>query len=60
MHVFVGEKCVFQESTSKDEYEVGIEEHWLTEDEIDALIAEGRVVNAPMLASWAIYKASKR
>jgi 8-oxo-dGTP pyrophosphatase MutT (NUDIX family) len=60
MHVFIGEECVPQTCIDRDEYEIGFGEHWLTEAEIDILIAEGKVVNAPMLSCWAIYKASKQ
>lgn len=56
MHIFLGEGLVVHERASRDIYEVDIQTFWLTEAEIDGLIAGGEIVNAPMLASWAIYK----
>jgi len=60
MHVFLGEDLIVQESKTRDKYEVDMQSFWLTETEIDALIACGKVVNASMLAAWTIYKNRKQ
>jgi ADP-ribose pyrophosphatase len=59
MHVFIGEELTHQTSPSKDIYEVSIGATWMSEDEINAFIAGGKIVNASMLACWTLYNASK-
>ncbi|MBC8103045.1 MAG: NUDIX hydrolase [Cytophagales bacterium] len=56
MFVFLGEELTERQSTTRDKYEVDLQASWLTETEIEALISGGRVINAAMLASWALYK----
>lgn len=55
MHIYLGEDLIARESAVKDKYEVDMQAYWLSEVELDALIAQGKVINAAMLASWTIY-----
>ncbi len=56
MHVFAGDDLTPCESATKDEYEVDLRSFWLSEADVDALIANGKVVNAVLLAAWMFYK----
>lgn len=60
MYVFVGEDLCDRELNTKDVYEVDLSSEWLFETQIDALIAEGKVENAAMLACWTLYKSWMR
>ena len=42
-----------------DPEEQQIETLWVTEDEVDALIRDGQIVNLSILAAWAFYRASQ-
>jgi len=59
MYIYVGEEFQSQIETTEDIFEVGMDSFWMSEQEIDELIASGQVVNSPMLSCWAIYKARK-
>lgn len=59
-HVFLAEELTPCESVTRDKYEVGLETFWMTETEIDALIAQGEVIIASMLAVWSLYKATQQ
>lgn len=39
--------------------EEAIEQHWLSEEEITTLIANGEVTNSSLLAAWSLYRAKK-
>jgi 8-oxo-dGTP diphosphatase len=60
MHIFLGEALEMRESVTRDRYEVDMRSFWMSEAEIDALISQGEVVNAYMLAAWMIYKSRQR
>jgi ADP-ribose pyrophosphatase len=55
LHLFVGTDLTAHPAETSDPYECGIEVHWMTEAEIQGLIARGEVTNSPMLAAWALY-----
>ena len=55
LHMFVGTDLTVHPAETSDPYEYGIEIHWMTEADIQDLIAGGEVTNAPMLAAWALY-----
>jgi ADP-ribose pyrophosphatase len=57
MHVFVGSGLV-EDPLPMDETEK-FENFWMSEDEIDELVASGGIVNGGMLAAWSMYKARK-
>jgi len=56
MHVFLGDDLTPCESATKDKYEVDLRSFWLHEADVNALIANGEIVNAALLAAWTIYK----
>ena len=60
MYVYLAEELEPATCDTDDPYEGVIDLFWLTEDEIDAMIREGEIVNAPMLAAWAIYRAHRQ
>jgi hypothetical protein len=55
MHVFLAEQLT-EASLPADPGEA-CENIWLLEEELDGLIREGAVVNAFLLAAWALYRA---
>lgn len=57
-HVFLAEELTPCEALTHDKYEAGLETFWMTEAEIETLIAQGEVIIASMLAVWALYKAA--
>jgi len=59
-HVSLAEELTPCEALTRDKYEAGLETFWLTEAEIEALIARGEVIVASMLAVWALYKSAPR
>lgn len=44
---------------AKKDIEEDFESYWCTEEQIDAMISRGEIINYSMLAAWALYKASK-
>ena len=56
MHVFLATNLSSAPGV-KDEEEL-FEEYWLTEDQIDNLIATNQIRNYTLLAGWALYKAA--
>lgn len=55
--------CVFtvtglQPAFAEKDPEEEFVDHWLTVDEIDDLIAKGKIVNFSLLAAWALFKAA--
>jgi len=57
MYVYIGTEL--EEKSLVADKEEGIENIWVTEDEIDKLIKEEKIINCNVLASWSLYKASK-
>jgi ADP-ribose pyrophosphatase len=56
MYVFLGQDLQPATADSADDFEGDIQEFWLSEEEIEELIASGEIVNSAMLASWAVYR----
>ncbi|HEX5323249.1 MAG TPA: NUDIX hydrolase [Capsulimonadaceae bacterium] len=56
MHVFLGEEITARKSETSDIYEVDMQALWISEAEIEELIAKREIVNSPMLACWSLYK----
>lgn len=54
-HVFVAHNLK-QASAPKDAEEDFID-HWFTPEEIDTMIADGKITNASFLAAWVLYRA---
>ncbi len=46
-------------ATASEDPEEDIESYWFSEQEVDQMIAEGKIVNFSFLAGWALYKAHK-
>lgn len=57
MTVFTADDVTSCETETRDRYEVDLQAFWLETTEIDALIANGEIVNAAFLAAWSLYKA---
>ena len=57
-HVYVATDLRATEAQGDIEEE--IESYWFTEDEIDAMIKNGDIINGSALAGWALYKAYKK
>lgn len=57
MHVFIARNLRHEEREGDPEEFIRI--NWLSEIEIDRLIANGNVENGSMLAAWAMYKARR-
>jgi ADP-ribose pyrophosphatase len=57
MYVFLATDLVEEEGEA--DIEEAFQNFWFTESEIDSLIRNGKIVNAPMLAGWMLYKAQK-
>ena len=57
MHVFIAESLVSAPLAS--DIEESFEDFWLSEEEIDALISKGEIINGNVLASWVLFKNHK-
>jgi len=57
MYVFLGTNL--EEKFLKADKEEEIESFWLAENELEKMIADGKIINCHFLASWTIYKNKK-
>lgn len=58
-HVFVASSLHdVPETAAPKDTEEEFEEFWLSEEEIDKMIADGKITNYSILAGWALYKST--